>query len=147
MTKILECSSVGDKRFSSFYAIVNYGGVSTSIENHYQNSKHWYEGRPKKTKGETPDAMRILTPDGAKIVEFPLAFLTLWFKLLWLMYLDANQELVMYAMEFDDYNDIFKGKSINCQADVIRQYVKEGRDSVYYEVLPLINLLKKKMEV
>ena len=43
-------------------------------------------------------------------------------------------ELVEYAKQFDDYNDMFKGRyTVNCQADVIRQYIKQGRSSIMNE--------------
>ena len=35
----LECSSKGDKRFSAFYAFVEFDGKYDSIEHHYQNCK------------------------------------------------------------------------------------------------------------
>ena len=38
--KILECSSKGDKRFSSFYAKVSFYGKIDSIENIYQSVKY-----------------------------------------------------------------------------------------------------------
>lgn len=37
--KNLECSSSGDKRFSAFYAFVNFNGKYASIEQHYQKVK------------------------------------------------------------------------------------------------------------
>lgn len=36
---------------------------------------------------------------------------------------------------------MFKGKSTNCQADVIRQYIKQGRDSILIECEEFIFLL------
>ena len=54
--------------------------------------------------------------------------------MLWVKYLDNNPELVEYASEYDDYNDMFKGRyTVNCQADVIRQYIKQGRSSIMNE--------------
>ena len=42
--KILECSSAGDKRFSSLYALVDVFGVTESIESHYQAVKRNEKG-------------------------------------------------------------------------------------------------------
>jgi hypothetical protein len=57
-----------------------------------------------------------------------------FYQWMWLMYLDENPYLVEYASEFDDFNDIFKGKSGVCQADVIRQYIKRGRETIVADV-------------
>lgn len=125
--KILECSSRGDKRFSAFYANVTVFGRTTNIERHYQSCKRFNDENIKKAKGQTPDYIFV---NG---VRLDVKYLTPYYKLLWVKYLDENLELVIYAAQFDDYNDMFKGKSINCQADVIGQYVKQGRDSILQE--------------
>lgn len=138
---ILECSSKGDKRFSAFYAYVKVYGKLTSIENHYQGAKKFYDETIINPKGKKPDYMQI----GAKKLD--IKYLTAWYKLLWVKYLDQNQELVEYAAQFDDYKDMFKTKHVkNCQADVIRQYVKQGRSSILKEqdVIELLNILKNK---
>lgn len=138
---ILECSSKGDKRFSAFYADVTWAGRTTNIERHYQSSKR-FTNKPKKVKGKTPDAVHILSYDRTVEWVLPVSFLTQWYKLLWLMYLDNHPELVNYARGYDDYSDMFRGGSINCQADVIKQYVQEGRESIISETRELIDLLK-----
>jgi hypothetical protein len=129
MNKILECSSRGDKRFSAFYAYVEFNGIYANIETHYQACKKF--NRPvTKPKGHKPDYIEI---NGK---TFEIKYLTPFYKLLWVKYLDDHPELVGYASEFDDFHDMFKGKNtINCQADVIRQYVKDGRESIINEEL------------
>lgn len=127
--KILECSSKGDKRFSAFYAEVEVFGRRTNIERHYQSCKRFNDTTIKKAKGKAPDYIVVNN------IKLDVKFLTPFYKLLWLKYLDSNPALVEYAKQFDDYNDIFKGKSINCQADVIRQYIKEGRESILQDEL------------
>ncbi|WP_429909438.1 DarT1-associated NADAR antitoxin family protein [Geobacillus thermodenitrificans] len=138
---MLECSSKGDKRFSAFYAKVNVWGKYDSIENHYQLCKRFGNEVPKTwrdAKGRQPTYIEL------KGKVFDTKYLTYWYKLLWLKYLDENPHLVEYAKQFDDFSDMFKGKNtINCQADVIRQYVKEGRESIINECKELIDLLKK----
>lgn len=126
--RILECSSKGDRRFSSMYAKVTIFGVYDTIENHYQNCKFFYS-MPKKVKGATPDKIIV----NNRILD--KKYLTPFYKLLWVKYLSQHEELVEYAKQFDDYNDMFNGKSINCQADVIRQYVVQGKQSIYDEEL------------
>ena len=136
--KVLECSSKGDKRFSALYAKVKVFGFEDSIENHYQRCKRDINGNPVK-KGQKVDYIII---NG---MEAPANFLTAYYKLLWCSYLDAHPELVAYAATFDDYNDMFRGKAINCQADVIRQYVKEGRKSILQEVS--VRLLRRLLKI
>ncbi|MEG1494673.1 MAG: hypothetical protein RR406_00015 [Bacilli bacterium] len=129
--KILECSSKGDKRFSAFYAKIKVFGKYNSIESHYQNCKRDKHGHIA-GKGKKVDQMIIVLSDGSTIKLSP-SYLTAYYKLLWCCYLDNNLELVEYASTFDDFNDMFKGRAINCQADTIRQYIKQGRKSILAE--------------
>jgi hypothetical protein len=145
MLKILECSLRGDKRYSAFYAKVAVNGVVKSIEEHYQLSKVFSDNgklitynNVRDAKGKKPCAFIV----NNKLYD--IKYLSMWYKLLWVKYLDKHPELVAYASTFDDFNDMFKGKNtVNCQADVIRQYVKCGRNSIMKECMPLINLMKK----
>jgi hypothetical protein len=138
--KILECSSKGDTRFSAFYARVKIYGIEDSIENHYQLAKRFGDVVPKTwkdAKGKTPTHMHLNGHD------MDVKYLSPFYKLMWVKYLDEHPELVRYANGFDDFNDIFKSKnSVNCQADVIRQYIKEGRGSIMEECEEFILLLK-----
>ena len=140
--KILECSSKGDKRFSAFYAYIKLYGVSDSIEHHYQNCKK-FNIQPLKVKGTKPDYIEINN------IKYDSKYLTPFYKLLWVKYLDEHKHLVEYSNEFDDFNDMFKGKSINCQADVVRQYIKCGRSSIMKEPLvrEFINKIKESTNV
>lgn len=137
--KILECSSKGDKRFSAFYAKVKIFGKYDSIENHYQLCKRIGDFMPKiwrDVKGKAPTHFHL---DG---FDYDLRYLSSFYDLLWVSYLDKNPDLVEYAKEFDDFNDIFKGKSKNCQADSIRKYIKNGRKSILEEHKEFIDLIK-----
>ncbi|KAF6620517.1 hypothetical protein HFE03_07650 [Paenibacillus sp. EKM102P] len=139
--KILECSSKGDKRFSAFYAKVRAWGRFNSIENHYQMCKRFGDYKPsnwKDAKGKQPTHIEL---NGK---QYDLNYLSQWYKMLWVNYLDNHPDLVRYAEEFDDFNDIFKGKSLNCQADVIRQYIKQGRQSLVDEYQELMDLFRSK---
>lgn len=139
--KILECSSKGDNRYSAFYARVKVFNKVDSIENHYQLSKRIGNFVPKTwrdVKGKTPTHFHINGKD------YDLKYFSCWYKLLWVKYLDQHLELVEYAAQFDEYNDIFKGrKTTNCQADVVRQYVKVGRESIINECQEFIDLMKE----
>lgn len=136
---VLECSSVGDKRFSAFGARVKSFGWEDAIEFHYMFSKGLngidipnikkitHNDKLKYlniVKGKTPDYFIL---NGKK---YDPELLPQWYHLLWVKYLDGHPELVEYASQFEDYNDVFKGNSVSCQADSIRIYVKEGRDSL-----------------
>lgn len=149
--RILECSSKGDKRFSAFVAKVKVFNVCDSIEFHYQLSKRlkdvpepnlndtWDNKMKylKSVKGKQPD---YLTIGGYK---YDLKYLSQWYDILWMKYLDNNPDLVEYASKYDDYSDMFKGKSINCQADTIRKYIKLGREVILEECRELIKLIKQ----
>lgn len=152
--KVLECSSKGDKRLSALFAKVEVFGKFDTIEGHYQTAKlyrgkeglvqpkDWKEAKSWQKNGEMPVRMKV------NDIQFPITYLSDYFKLLWVKYLDSNPELVTFASQFDDFTDMFKGKhTLNCQADVIRQYVKGGRNSIMRETQPFIRLLGKKSYV
>jgi hypothetical protein len=138
--KVLECSSHGDIRFSAFGARIKVYGVFDTIENHYQLSKRFGYYKPTRwesAKGRTPTHFEV---NGK---EFDIKYLPSYYKMLWVEYLDSNPLLVKYAKGFDDFHDKFKGKKSKvCQADVIRQYIKEGRESVAKECEEFMNLLE-----
>lgn len=145
MVKILECSTVGDKRFSAFYAKVSVNGKFDAIENHYQTAKRFIDENGevisptywKEAKGKAPVFAEIAG------IQLPISYLSQFYKLLWVKYFDQNPELLYVASTYDDFSDRFKGKSKNCQADVIRDIVKKGRAHVVKECEPLIKLLRK----
>lgn len=136
---ILECSSKGDQRFSAKFATVNMFGKMDTIERHYQLCKRFGNApAPTEThhgKGKKPTHIEI---NGTRL---NISYLTPWYKLLWLVYLDYHPDLVDHASTFDDYNDMYRGSCVNCQADVIRQYVKQGRESIVLEVKELEKIL------
>lgn len=147
--KVLECSSKGDKRFSAFYAKVEVNGKMASIEEHYQLSKRFKDEQgkyviPQKVmdaKGKTPVHFVL----GGKIYD--VSYLSSYYSLLWVKYLDKNPELVQYAKDFDDFTDMFRGSSINCQADVVKKYVKQGREAILKENKEFLTLLNNRSYV
>lgn len=136
----LECSSKGDKRFSAFNAKVSVNDNWDSIENHYQLSKRFGNSPPpnhwRECKGKKPTHFVINN------IEYDIKYFSCFYKLLWVKYLDDNPDLVEYAKQYDEFTDMFRGKSLNCQADVISQYVKEGRQSILDECEEFIKLLR-----
>ncbi|MFF2532178.1 DUF6977 family protein [Brevibacillus sp. NPDC058079] len=153
MSNILECSSRGDKRYSALFAnvLVNLDGKErfNSIEAHYQNAKEFLDDSGNYVQASDWKEAKAWQKSGRKAVRvniygriLPIDFLTYYYKLLWVKYLDANPQLVEFAKQFDDFTDMFKGNSKNCQADVIRQYVKQGRESITNECQPLAMALR-----
>lgn len=130
MKRILECSSAGDKRFSAFYARIDFYGTWDSIEHHYQSVKRNKAGHPV-AKGERVD--HIIIFNGATQLKLEPSWLTPLYRLMWCCYLDRHPELVEHAKGYDAFTDKFRGKAINCQADVIGKYVLEGRKSILEE--------------
>lgn len=123
----LECSSKGDDRFSAFGAVVEVLGKRDLIERHYQLAKRFGNFVPstiKEAKGKKPTHFEL----GGK--SFDVKYLSAYYSLMWVKYLDAHPELVAYARQFDEFTDMFRGKSVNCQADCVRDYVKHGRQSI-----------------
>lgn len=118
--KILECSSRGDKRFSAFYARVKIKDVYDSIETWYQSSKRSTNDT---IPGKGKRVAYMINPfNGHKL---PANCLTDFYSVLWIRYFNQNPKLLEYAKSFDTFNDMFRGKCINCQADVIAECVKD----------------------
>ena len=121
--KTIECSSRGYKPASAMYARVAVFGRVDTIENHYQSVKRDKNGNPVR-KGQKVDHIVI---HGHKLSP---RYLTPFYKLLWIKYLDENKDVVKHLSQYDEFTDMFRGKCVNCQADVIKQYIKEGRKSL-----------------
>lgn len=138
----LECSSRGDKRFSAFYAMTRIGNAYLSIENHYQLAKRFNDGiiptTWKDAKGKAPTHFICMDK------RCPVEYLGMYYKMLWYKYLSENPQLVLYVGQFTKFTDMFKGKSTNCQAEVIAAYVKD-KDALFNECYPFLEFLKTKL--
>lgn len=76
--------------------------------------------------------------------DYPIEYISMFYKLLWLTYLDEYPNLAKHASKFNNFTDMFrKSNTINCQADVVKQYVKQGRDSILEECSILIDIIEK----
>ncbi|BAO04725.1 uncharacterized protein CBO05P1_006 [Clostridium botulinum B str. Osaka05] len=141
MQKVLECSSKGDKRFSAFYARIKLFGEYDSIENHYQLSKRINSFAPKTwrdIKGKKPTHIHINGKD------YNLKYTVAFYELMWVKYLDENPNLVEYGKQFENFHDMFQSKNAKvCQADVIRDYVKKGREYILDNHKDFIKLMKE----
>ena len=124
--KVLECSSAGDKRFSAFYAKVVFNGVLDTIERHYQSVKRNASDKPCRKS----ERVAYIIIDN---VRYSPELLTPLYRYLWYKYLHANPELVKYASQFDAFNDKFRGKCVNCQADCVKAYV--NKDQGFYNCI------------
>jgi len=127
-SKILECSSRGDRRFSALYAHVSAFHVTQSIEDHYQLAKRFgpqAPRTPRDAKGRKPTHFQV----GDKTL--PLELGAAWCELLWVKYLDQHPDLVAYAQTFEDFHDMFHTpRQVVCQANSIRRYVQDGRAAI-----------------
>ncbi|MDB9315610.1 hypothetical protein PN462_21030 [Spirulina sp. CS-785/01] len=138
--KVLQCHSKGDLRFSPFFCQVSFAGVKRSIETHYQCAKRfkfapipksWKEAKDYQKAGferlgfQLPNGL-YLPPDTYEVQDLAVQFyIALWYK-----YLRLHPQLIEYASQFDEFEDIFKGQFPFSQADVIRQAVQEGIESL-----------------
>ena len=118
--KILECSTRGDKRFSAFGAYITINGRVDCIENIYQCSKRTKDGD---IAGKGRPFSYFICPFCG--LEFPKEDFSYLYKGLWIVYFNEHPELLEYAAEFDGFHDIFRGRSMNCQADVVREMVAD----------------------
>lgn len=143
MSKVLQCHSRGDQRYSPFFAVVEFGGVTDTIENHYQLAKRFGRDVPrtwKDSKGRTPTHFHICG------LDLDVKYGEQFYKLLWFFYFKNNPDLVTYAKTFDGYYDLFSGKSFVNQAVVIEQYMKRGKQSILDDCQELLDILLGKEE-
>jgi hypothetical protein len=102
-----ECSSVGDKRFSAFYAKIRSRGNRT-IEELYQGYKRFADGSTnlsiKDAKGRTP-----VNPDECQK----------FYSLLWEEYFYENPGLLEVVFNNTGFSDEFGQKNHVCQAGEI----------------------------
>lgn len=118
MKRTLQCHSKGDKRFSALYAQVEINGVVDTIE-------RWYQGCKRDLHGECVGKGQPVDHIVWKGVKRPASDLTPLYEWLWRQYFTQNPQLLVEAAKYDEFVDIFKGKSINCQADIIKKLVIE----------------------
>lgn len=142
--RALECSSKGDKRFSALFAKIRLFGVENSIENHYQLAKRFNDSEEPKNfddaKGKKADYFHVHGSD------YDIELFPKFYHMMWLIYLDKRPELVEFLKQFDEFTDMFKGKSSVCQADSIRIYIKQGRDALRAECQDFVTQLIKNLE-
>lgn len=128
MSRVLQCHSEGDKRFSALYAVVEVFGKVDVIENIYQLAKRDGDYVPENRyslRGKDPTHYHIGGIDIPK--EFGKAF----YDLMWWKYFQQNKDLAVYASRFDDFYDRFRRTGSNvCQEDSIRDYIKLGKSGM-----------------
>lgn len=160
--RVLQCHSKGDRRFSPFNCTVEAFGATASIEHHYQTSKvfegerrprDWREAKRLKKPAHLGGLglrqiawaigpLRLPVRPNASGTSFDLKdFGIQFYVLLWLRYLLRHPELITIASEFDEFEDPFRGAFPFCQADVIRQVVKSGVESLRPMADELLTLL------
>lgn len=97
MTRILECSSRGDKRFSAFFARFSDG---RTIEQIYQAAKVDANGVP---VGKGKRAHHVVV----KGQVHPIELLSEFYYALWWHYLTKRPPLVEVLREYDGFTDMF----------------------------------------
>lgn len=138
--KILECSSVGDKRFSAFFARVKIDGVLDSIENHYQKAKILPSGRLPKDWRDGK---------GSKYIGFHIRgmnldrkYLPMFYDYMWYKYLKLNPSYVEFLKGFDGYSDKFSKRNITSQDKSIAKIITNGFDYMEEYTKPLMCILR-----
>lgn len=101
----LEASSKGDKRFSAFYARVEYNGKYDSIENHYQAAKVFEDGS---TNLHWKAAKGRKAVNQKEVAEL--------YSLLWNEYIQAHPELWEVLRNASGISDVFGQPNHCCQA-------------------------------
>lgn len=104
----LECSSKGDKRFSAFYARVDYHGVTKSIEEWYQCHKI------------LPDGTRVRNwRDGKGKLAINIDECRALYEGCWKKYFEQNPELLDVIKEYNGFSDVYGQEGHACQAEEI----------------------------
>lgn len=104
----LECSSKGEKRFSAFYARVEWNGVIDSIENHYQRAKI-FEGGVKYPDWRGAKGKKAINQEEVRKL----------YSLLWDRYFKKNPELEEVVLKYNGFTDIFGQEGHCCQAEEV----------------------------
>lgn len=100
----LECSSVGDKRFSAFFARIKKRG-NKSVEELYQAAKVFEDGKTGLTWREAKGKKAV---NQEQVSQF--------YDLLWREYLEENPDLLKVLKEASGLSDRFGQSGRCCQA-------------------------------
>ena len=115
----LECSSMGDKRFSGIYAKLNIHGKEMSIEEIYQNARRDEYG---KKAGKGKPCTQIIDPYSG--CTLPASEEQWLYRGLWIAYFKQHPELIEYASNFQTFTDYFnKDNSHISPAEIVEAYV------------------------
>lgn len=155
--RVLQCHSRGDRRFTPFNCWVEAFGHIDSIENHYHHAKvfdgeiipkNWRDAKALKKAGIRQigwqiGPLRVPCQTNEKGTSFVITDLGIQFYIaLWFKYLRKNIHLLKYAAKFDEFEDPFRSDFPFCQADVIRQCVRERLESLLPMCQELRSLLR-----
>lgn len=140
--RILECSDIGDKRFSEYHAKVKVSGIEDTIYNHLQLCKRFNVNGdivvPKSPEDSKDKAFSYFVVDGK---EIPCDYLHFFYKLLWIKYLSKYPSLAEEASNYDEFNDSMQGENWESKVEIIRIFAKEGRQRAMEECEPFLRLL------
>lgn len=134
----MECSVKGDVRFSPQFAKVKIFGSYDTIENHYLSCQKTVNNR-RTPIGEEPHHLVI------HFMYIDKKYLSSFLKIMWIKYLDEHPELISVLKDYDMYTDMFDGVlTKDSQADILKNYIQNGREYVLDECLDFLKLMKYK---
>ena len=159
-SKILECHSRGDTRFSPMFCEVQAFGRFDTIENHYQRTKrfrhketgkevqarNWKEAKKLQTDHANYEHKGFYLPNGFYLGNSSSKeddLVIQWYILLWVKYLTKHPELIEEAKNYDIFVDIFEGKFPYSQAKVFRDVSKYGIKFLKNKGEELVHILKE----
>ena len=136
MTKVLECSKLGDARFSPEYAKVRFFGREETIETFYEECQ---KNKRNLTRKGTEPFDHIVVQSR----KLPPSDLKYYLTILWIAYLDQNPEFIQVLQEYDRYTDMFNGVYIlDSQAEILTRYKEEGRSVLIKECEPFLKKIR-----
>jgi hypothetical protein len=135
MKTTLACHSQGDRRFSPFYALITFLGKRETIETIYQLAKRIGDYVPTSMMDGKGRKATHYCIGG---VIFDTSYLEVFYQSLWVIYFKQNPDLYDYACTFDNFHDMFKGKSKVNQEKTIRRIVRIGLDNAAKECYPFL---------
>ena len=143
--RVLQCSSLGDKRYSPLYAKVKINNIVDTIDNHLQMSKRFTNHIP-----FIPYKYRFKEPDYFVINNklLPKEYYNDFNKLLWYSYFKEHPELFNLTKTYDDFIDPLYGViNIDSVSKILKDLKKQGFHNFYTSCDEFLNLLKSTNDI
>ncbi len=133
----LECSSMGDKEFSPFYAKINFLNQVKSIEQFYQEAKR-FNGISfpfKEAVNKSPSSFEVMGK------QFSIEYLDSFYKYLWVLYFEQHSYYLDYINHFDSFSDKLKRNEPVCTTEIMHQIKLFGISHIKKEIQPFLDKL------